>query len=299
MLRTEGIEKRYGGVEALAGLTLDVPAGSVFALIGPNGAGKTTAIKVLMNLLQATAGRAEILGVDSRKLGPEQLAQIGYVSENRRLPDWMRAGYFFSYCKEFYPGWRDEDLAGLIRLYELPLDRPLKAMSRGMRVKAAMAAALSFRPRLLILDEPFGGPDVLVREQVIESILERVPESTVFLASHDLAEIESFATHVAYLNEGRLQFVEEMGALSGRFREIEVVLENPGELPADLPPDWLNPERTPLVVRFIHSRYEPERSEAEIQRVLPDIREIAVRSLSLRAIFVALAKSAKSANRGR
>jgi ABC-2 type transport system ATP-binding protein len=118
MLRTEGIEKRYGGVEALAGFTLDVPAGSVFALIGPNGAGKTTAIKVLMNLLQATAGRAEVLGVDSRKLGPEQLAQIGYVSEDRRLPDWMKAGYFFSYCKEFYPGWRDEDLAGLIRLFE-------------------------------------------------------------------------------------------------------------------------------------------------------------------------------------
>jgi ABC-2 type transport system ATP-binding protein len=121
----------------------------------------------------------------------------------------------------------------------------------------------------------------------------------VFLASHDLAEIESFATHVAYLDQGRLQFVEEMTTLSARFREVEVVLENDGELPAELPADWLNPERTTLVVRFVHSRYEAGRTEAEIRRVLPGVREIAVRALSLRAIFVALAKSAKRTKRGR
>jgi ABC-2 type transport system ATP-binding protein len=299
-LRAQNLKKKYGRVEALAGLTLDVPEGSVFALVGPNGAGKTTAIKILMNLLRATEGRAEILGADSRALGPAQLARIGYVSENRRLPAWMSAGYFFSYCKEFYPGWRDEDLAALVRLYELPLDRPLKAMSRGMRVKAALAAALSYRPDLLILDEPFGGLDVLVREQAIESILERLPESTVFLASHDLAEIESFATHIAYLHQGRIQFVEEMAALSARFREVEAVLENPLDaLPAGLPAEWLNPEWTPLVVRFIHSAYEPERSESAIRRTLPGVREIAVRALPLRAIFLALAKSAKSADRER
>jgi ABC-2 type transport system ATP-binding protein len=298
MLRTDAIEKRYGGVEALAGLTVDVPEGSVFAVIGPNGAGKSTAIKVIMNLVRATSGYAEVLGVDSRKLGPEQLAQIGYVSENRRLPEWMKGGEFFAYCKGFYPGWRDDDLEGLARLYELPLGRPLKAMSRGMRVKAAMAAAMSYRPRLLILDEPFGGLDVLVREQAIESILERVPETTVFLASHDLAEIESFATHVGYLDQGQLQFVEEMTALSARFRDVEVVLESEGELPAELPAAWVNAERTGLVARFVHARYDGERTEAEIRRALPGVREVAARGMGLRAIFVALAKAAKRGKRG-
>ena len=293
MLRAQGLTKEFGGVRALADFTLEVDAGSVLALVGPNGAGKTTLIKICMNLIRATAGRAEILGVDSRKLGPSELAQIGYVSENRRLPEWMRVGYFFTYCRDFYPGWCDEHLAELVRTYELPLDRPLKALSRGMRVKAALAAALAYRPRLLILDEPFGGLDVLVREQLITSILERTNETTVLLASHDLAEIESFATHVAYLDQGCLQVVEEMDSLSERFREVEVVLEDSVELPPNLPTAWLNPERSGGVIRFTDSRFDPQKTEAEIRHRFAGVREVSVCGIPLRAIFVALAKSAK------
>ncbi|HXB67581.1 MAG TPA: ABC transporter ATP-binding protein [Candidatus Acidoferrales bacterium] len=293
MIRTQGLTKKYARNQALAGLTLEVPEGSVFALVGPNGAGKSTAIKLLMNILQPTAGRAEVLGVDSRKLGARQLAQIGYVSENQQLPEWMRVGYFLTYCKKFYPGWRDDDLAALVASYQLPLDRPLKALSRGMKIKAALAASLAYRPRLIVLDEPFGGLDVLVREQLIESILDRTPEATVLLCSHDLAELESFATHVAYLNEGRLDFVEEMGALSGRFREIEVTLENPTALPPGLPATWLNAEQSGVVIRFTDSGYQAGPSAAEIQRCFPGVREIAARPITLRAIFVALAKRAR------
>jgi ABC-2 type transport system ATP-binding protein len=126
-----------------------------------------------------------------------------------------------------YPSWDGALAAELIRQFELPLDRRLRALSRGMKVKAALAASLAYRPRLIVLDEPFGGLDVLVREQLIESIVDCTPEATVLLASHDLAEIETFATHVGYLNEGRLEFVEEMGSLNARFREVEVTLEAP------------------------------------------------------------------------
>src|SRR5204863_3509551 len=128
------------------------------------------------------AGRAEVLGVDSRRLAAPQLAQIGYVSENQQLPEWMTVKAFLQYCKPFYPDWRDDDAAALVRAYDLPLDRPLKALSRGMRVKAALASSLAYRPSLIVLDEPFSGLDVLVREQLIESIVERTPEATVFLA---------------------------------------------------------------------------------------------------------------------
>jgi ABC-2 type transport system ATP-binding protein len=294
MLATYELSKRFGSVRALNQVSMRVPEGSVFALIGPNGAGKSTAIRILMNLLRATSGRAEVLGADSRKLGPGELAQIGYVSENRQLPDWMTVGRFFAYSKGFYPGWREGDLEALRAAYDLPLDRPLKFLSRGMRLKAAMASALAYRPRLLVLDEPFAGLDLLVREQMIESILERTPETTVFLASHDLAEIESFATHVAYLDEGRVRFVEEMGALADRFREIEAVFEGPPEIPAGVPAAWLNPGRSGLVVRFTHSRYEAGRSEAEVRRLLPGLRDLSVRAIPLRGIFVALAKSARA-----
>ena len=246
-----------------------------------------------MNILQPSAGRVEILGVDSRRLGAGQLAQIGYVSENQLLPEWMKTGYFFDYTKPFYPTWSDADLAALVRAYDLPLDRPLKALSRGMKVKAALAASLAYRPRLIVLDEPFSGLDVLVREQLIESILERTPETTVLISSHDLSEIESFASHVGYLNDGRLEFVEEMGALTGRFREIEITLEAAADLPRELPPDWLNPEQSGVAVRFTDAHYDAVRSREEIRRRFGPVREIEARQIPFRAIFLALAKSAR------
>ena len=287
MIRTVELTKKYRRNEALHGLTLEVPEGSVLALLGPNGAGKSTAIKIVMNIIQPTSGSAEVLGVDSRKLGPEQLSRVGYVSENQQTPNWMTVGAFLAYCKPFYAEWRDEDAAGLVKQFDLPLDRPLRALSRGMRVKAALAASLAYRPRLIVLDEPFSGLDVLVREELIESIVERTPEATVLLASHDLAEIESFATHVAYLNEGRLQFVEEMAALAERFREVEVTAD---EAPADRPPSWLNVERSAHVVRFTDSQFGGEHA---IATRFPGALEISARPMTLREIVVALARSAR------
>jgi ABC-2 type transport system ATP-binding protein len=290
MIRTEGLTRRFARNEALHGLTLHVPAGSVFALLGPNGAGKSTAIKTLMNILRPTSGRAEVLGVDSRRLGPAQLARIGYVSEDQQFPAWMRVGAFLAYSKPFYPDWRDEEAAALVRAFDLPLGRRLRALSRGMRVKAALAASLAYRPSLIVLDEPFSGLDVLVREQLIESIVERTPESTVLLASHDLADIETFATHVAYLNEGRLQFVEEMSDLSGRFREVEVTTEaGPA---GDVPATWLNVERAGRLVRFTDTRFL---GEPAVAAHFPDALEVAARPMSLRGIVIALSKSARRA----
>src|ERR1700736_3308206 len=118
-LQTERLTKTFRHVDALLDLTIDVPEGAVFALVGPNGAGKTTAIKTLLKIHRPTSGHAEVLGVDSRSLGAAQLAQIGYVSENQRLPEWMKTGYFLDYCKPFYPTWNDADLAALVRTYEL------------------------------------------------------------------------------------------------------------------------------------------------------------------------------------
>lgn len=294
MIRTENLVKRYRDTEALRGLTMEVPPGSVFALVGPNGAGKSSAIKIIMNLIRPSAGRAQVLGVDSIRIGATELAQIGYVSESQKMPEWMRVGYFLEYCRTFYPLWDDALAAELVRQFELPLDRRLRALSRGMKVKAALAASLAYRPRLIVLDEPFGGLDVLVREQLIESLVDCTPEATILLASHDLAEIESFATHIAYLNEGRLEFVEEMGTLSARFREVEVTLEAPLGLPAGLPTTWLNAEQAGVVVRFTDTRYEPARSREEVARQFTGVREIQAREMSFRAIFLALARSRRA-----
>src|SRR6516164_981501 len=101
MIRTENLTKRYRHNEALHDCTLEVPRGSVFALVGPNGAGKSTMINLIMNLIRPTVGRAEVLGVNSTRLSAVELAQIGYVSEHQKLPEWMRLDYFVEYCRAF------------------------------------------------------------------------------------------------------------------------------------------------------------------------------------------------------
>jgi ABC-2 type transport system ATP-binding protein len=162
-----------------------------------------------------------------------------------------------------------------------------------MRMKTALAAVLAYRPRLLILDEPFSGLDVVVRELLVQTIAERTPESTVLIATHDLSDIESFATNVAYLSEGRLLFAEEMDTLRARFREVEVVMDEQ-LTPAKPPDNWLNVRYSPGVVRFAEAHYEPRRCDSQIREFGTGIRDVTVRELPLRAIFIALASGSKS-----
>jgi ABC-2 type transport system ATP-binding protein len=293
-IRAESLTKRFRKVEAIDGLDLQVPDGAIYALVGPNGAGKTTTLKVLMNILRATRGRAEVLGTDSVRLGPRDFEQIGYVSENQEMPGWMTVKYFLEYLKPFYRRWDDERTRELLRQFELPLDARLRNLSRGMRVKAALASSLAYHPKLLVLDEPFSGLDALVRDELVGALLESAEGVTVLISSHDLSEIESFASHVGYLEHGRLRFSEEMSSLSHRFRAIEITLEHPGSLPKGLPPSWLGVEASAGVVRFVESAYQQEKTPAEVRSLFGDVR-LSVNAMSLREIFVALAKSGRKA----
>ena len=290
IIQTDALTKRFRKVCALDQLTLDVPEGAVYALVGPNGAGKTTGIKVLMNLIAATSGRAEVLGVDTKQIRGKSYTQIGYVSENQDIPEWMKVGTLLEYLREFYPTWDPALEDSLIKQFELPRDRKIKALSRGMKMKLALASALAFHPKLIVLDEPFGGLDPLVRDQLIEGLLERAEETTMFISSHDLAEIESFASHVGYLEEGKLRFSEDMTALAARFREVEITFDAERPLPSPLPPCWRQAQASGTVVRFIESQFDPERTPAEIQRAFGETKEVSLRPMGLRAIFLSMAK---------
>jgi ABC-2 type transport system ATP-binding protein len=125
--------------------------------------------------------------------------------------------------------------------------------------------------------------------------MENAEGSTILISSHDLAEIESFASHVGYLEHGRLQFSEEMGSLTQRFREIEITLPAPGALPPDWPATWLLPESAAAVVRFVETQFDSERTLAEVRRVFGEVLQVAVNPMPLRAIFVTLAKTGREA----
>ena len=162
-------------------------------------------------------------------------------------------------------------------------------------MKASLASSLAYRPKLIVLDEPFSGLDPLVRDELIEGLLESASESTIFISSHDLSEIESFSSHVGYLESGRLKFSEEMTALSARFREVEVTLDQAPALPANWPVTWLRPETSSAVVRFVESQFDEVRTLAEVRKMFGEPRGISMNPMPLRSIFVTLAKSERRA----
>jgi ABC-2 type transport system ATP-binding protein len=292
-IHTENLSKRFSKVEALRNLNLTVPEGAVYALVGPNGAGKTTAIKILMNIFGATLGRAEVLGTDSTRLRGRLLSSIGYVSENQELPDWMRVDVFLAYLRPFYPTWDGDLEKELVRQFDLPLDRNLRDLSRGMRMKAALAGSLAYHPKLIVLDEPFTGLDPLVRDELIQGLLDRAEESTFLISSHDLADVETFASHVGYLEKGQLRLSEELTSLVDRFREVELTFETPPALPKAPPETWLQLSASAAVVRFIESRFDPDRTNQQVRSVLGETRDVRFAPMSLRSIFLAMAKAGR------
>jgi ABC-2 type transport system ATP-binding protein len=298
VIETHQLSRRYGNADALHGLDLAVPAGSIFAFIGPNGAGKSTTIRILMNLIEPTGGEARVLGVDSRKLTPRERAQIGYVSENQKLPEWMTVDQLMRYCRPLYPTW-DRDLEKkLMDQFELPPDRKLKNLSRGMMMKAALLASLAYRPKLLVLDEPFSGLDPLVRDEFIRGALEvsQQEEWTIFVSSHDINEVEQLADWVGIIDAGRLNLAEPIETLQARFRRIEIA--SSGALPelAQLPEGWLEVERSADFIRAIDCHHAPARFEQLRQGFPPEVQATA-KPMTLREIFVVLARVGRAQHR--
>ena len=220
IVETHHVAKRFGRFEAIEDLSLSVPEGSVFALIGPNGAGKTTTIRMLMNILRPDRGDITVLGTPSRELAPKDFERIGYVSESQKLPDGLTLAQYFDYLRSLYPAWDRALEKELCEQFELPPSRKIKHLSHGMRMKTLLVGALAFRPKLLVLDEPLSGLDTLVRDEVVNGLLQQAADTTILISSHELAEIESFTTHVAFMQNGRLLLQEAIESLQTRFREV-------------------------------------------------------------------------------
>jgi ABC-2 type transport system ATP-binding protein len=220
VIAIDGLSCRYGTRTVVHDLSLRVPAGATYALLGPNGAGKTTVLKALMNLRPPARGAARLLGVDSRRLSRHELARIGYVSENQRMPARMTVRDVEAFCRPWYPSWDTAVADELRSRFELDPGARLRTLSRGTRIKVAFLLALAPRPALLVLDEPFSGLDPVVRDDVTAAlaVAARRDGSSVIVTSHEMDDLERFVDRVGFLDDGRLLVDEPLAALRERFR---------------------------------------------------------------------------------
>jgi ABC-2 type transport system ATP-binding protein len=294
IVETHGLTKAYRKLDAVRGVDLRVEEGSAFALIGPNGAGKTTLLQLLVNLLQPSSGSANVLGVDSRRLAAVDFARIGYVSEGQQLPGRLTVDELFDYLRPFYPSWDRALERDLRARMQLPAEREIRRLSHGERMKTALATALPFRPKLLVLDEPLSGLDPLARDELLEGVLHLAGETTVVLSSHELAEIEHVVTHVAFLDSGSLLFQESSTGLAARVRGIRVLLDGAAAVPARVPATWLDVRAAGNVLTFVESRYSEAELGERVRSCVAGVLRIDAEPLPLRTIFVALARAARA-----
>jgi ABC-2 type transport system ATP-binding protein len=166
-------------------------------------------------------------------------------------------------------------------------------LSHGMRIKVALACALPYRPKLLILDEPFSGLDPLVREEFMEGLLSQSGETTMVISSHELGEIENVTTHVGFLDAGKMLIEESMSDMNDRIREVRVTLDQTATVPERLPKEWLQVRAFGNVLSFVDTRYSEIGMNERLRSLLGSVRRIDAQPMPLRSIFTTLARAAR------
>ncbi|HWQ21748.1 MAG TPA: ABC transporter ATP-binding protein [Clostridia bacterium] len=222
-----GIDKSYGQVKALQDMCLTVPAGSIFGLMGPNGAGKTTSIKLMLGLMEPTAGSLTVLGVVPTGDGTVLRRRIGFVPEDFSLYPQMTGFEILQFNARLYGCSVDENVRRLQTVFELPLPRRISTYSKGMRKLLGLYIALSTEPELLILDEPTDGLDPVVRSHFLGVLADETSRRnlTVFFSSHILSEVEKICDTVAFMRSGHTVLQDEVESIKSQYRVYTVRFE--------------------------------------------------------------------------
>jgi ABC-2 type transport system ATP-binding protein len=225
---THDLSKDYGTHRGIHRLGLQVPAGAVYLLVGPNGAGKSTTIRILLDLVRASAGSAEVLGLDPVTHPALVRANVGYVPEQLTWGyGWMRVGRLLEHHARYFPSWDPAYANRLVKAFDLRMDRRVDTLSKGQGRRVHLAMALAHRPPLLILDEPTDGLDPVMRDETIGVLVEHLADTptTVLLSTHHVTEVEQIADHIGVLRDGELRAQMTLAELQRGLRRYR------GEIP--------------------------------------------------------------------
>jgi len=277
VIETADLRKHYGGVEAVRGLNLRVPAGSIFAFLGRNGAGKTSTIKILLGMSRPTSGHARVFGLaaDSPAASVAIRRRTGFVSEEKDLYDLMTVEQIIRFTASFYPSWRNDLEHRYLRSFDLPLDRKVQDLSRGMRTKLALLLAFSRGAELLVLDEPTSGLDPAVTEEVLQALVAHVAnqEMTVFLSSHHLGDVDQIADRIAIVDHGRIVVTGVLEDLRESYRRVQLVFDGDAPEPAFRAPGVVNAERRGRVLTVLCS--------SGVEQILDEARALTAASVEV------------------
>jgi ABC-2 type transport system ATP-binding protein len=236
IIETDQLCKSFKSKQALRGLDLRVPVGSIFGFLGRNGAGKTTTIKTLMGLSRSDSGSAHIFGIPVADAGrtAEIRRRIGFVTEDKELYPYMTVEQIIGFTRPFFPKWREDLERRYLEMFELPLHCKIPDLSKGMRSKLMLLLAISRGADLLILDEPTDGLDPAATEDVLRELvaIAASSETTMFFSSHQLAEVELIADHIGIINQGRMVVAGSLDDMKFRYQRLQVVFPDVVKLPA-------------------------------------------------------------------
>jgi ABC-2 type transport system ATP-binding protein len=226
VIESHGLSKTYTGTKAVDQLALCVGAERITGFLGRNGAGKSTTIKMLLGMVTPSSGEGRVLGkrIDIAAESVDLRRDVAYVNEDKRLYNYLTVAETIRFTSSFYSDWRADAECALLRKFELPCDRKVKSLSKGMRTKLALLLALARRPRLLILDEPSEGLDPIGVEQLLAELVAMCAEGTsIFFSSHQIEEVERIADQVCVLDRGRLLLDLSLDEIRQSYRRIDLL----------------------------------------------------------------------------
>jgi ABC-2 type transport system ATP-binding protein len=258
IIETSQLTKSFKDKQALRGLDLRVPAGSIFGFLGRNGAGKTTTIKTLMGLLRADSGTASVFGIPvaDADRSIEIRRRIGFVTEDKELYPYMTVEQMIAFTRPFFPKWRIDLERRYLEMFDLPPRQKIPNLSKGMRSKLMLLLAICRGADLLILDEPTDGLDPAAVEDVLRELvaIAASSETTMFFSSHQLAEVDLIADHIGIIDRGKMVVTGPLDDLKANYQRLNIVLSDSTEPPARWPEGVESVRQEGRVVSLLASR---------------------------------------------
>lgn len=231
ILKVEGLHKEYEKF-SLEGINLFLRRGTIMGIIGPNGSGKSTTIKSIINNIPFDKGRIMIDGIDNKSNEIEVKQKIGYVSEEINFYNNICAAKIYKFVRKFYLDWDDKVFNKLVKQFDLDINKRIKEFSKGMKVKFSLSLALAHHAKLLILDEPTSGLDPVIREEVLDELLNVVEseKASVLFSSHITEDISKIAEYVTYINNGKILLSDTKKEILSNYKSLVFKDEIPSYL---------------------------------------------------------------------